>query len=94
MRDLAVEQIGDGGKPDMRMRPHIDAGAGAKLDRPHFVEKHEGPDHAPLRRRQRAPDFEIAEIGGARHDHLVDRIAAQAVARCRVVSWKKAHGAG
>ena len=25
--DLAVEEIGDGGEPDMRMRPHVDAPA-------------------------------------------------------------------
>ncbi len=29
MHDLAVEQIGDGGKPDMRVRPNVDALAGA-----------------------------------------------------------------
>ncbi len=29
MHDLAVEQIGDGGEADMRMRPHVDAVAGA-----------------------------------------------------------------
>ena len=46
MHDLAVEQIGDGGEPDMRMRPHVDAVAGAKHRRPDMVEENERPDHA------------------------------------------------
>ena len=50
-RDLALEQIGDGGEADVRMRPHVDAArdAGREVHRPHVVEEHERADHAPLR---------------------------------------------
>jgi len=34
VHDRAVEQIGDGGKPDMRMRAHVHALAGDELHRP------------------------------------------------------------
>src|SRR5258706_134389 len=43
MHDLAVEQIGDGGEPDMRMRAYVDALAGAKLRRTHVIEEDERP---------------------------------------------------
>ena len=58
MLDFAVEQIGDGRKPDMRMRAHIDADAGLEFRRAHMIDKDERPDHAALRRGQRAADFE------------------------------------
>ena len=41
MHDLAVEQIGDGGEPDMRMRPHVDAVAGLEHRRAEMVEEDE-----------------------------------------------------
>ncbi len=75
VRNLAVKQIRDGREPDMRMRPHVDAGPGAESRRPHLIQEDERTDHAPLRRRQRAADLEIPEIGGARHDHTLQRIA-------------------
>ena len=53
-----VEQIGDRGKPDMRMRAHVEALAAAEFDRAHLVEKNERADHAALRRRQRATHLE------------------------------------
>ena len=69
VHDLAVEQVGDGGEPDMRMRPHVEAVAGAELGRAEMIEEHERPDHARLHRRQRAAHREaVAEVGGARHD--------------------------
>ena len=93
MLDFAVEQIGDGRKPDMRMRAHIDADAGLEFRRAHMVEKDEGADHAPLRRRQRAADFEAAEIGRARHDHALDRVALKGVAGLGILAGEKAHAA-
>jgi hypothetical protein len=75
MHDLAVEQISDGGEPDMRMRSHIDAVAGAKQSRSEMIEEDERPDHAGLSGRQRAMHAKAAEIDRARHDHLFDRIA-------------------
>src|ERR1017187_1547051 len=39
MHDLAIEQIGDGGKPDMGVGPHIDAAwnSGREVRRPHVI---------------------------------------------------------
>src|SRR3546814_19022119 len=47
MDDLALKQVGDGGQPDMRMRPHVEALALLELPRAPMVEKHERPDMAP-----------------------------------------------
>ena len=66
MHDLAIEQVGDGGEPDVRMRAHVDAGADEKLGGPHLVEEDEGADHLAPRRRQRAAHGKAAEIAGAR----------------------------
>ncbi len=71
MHDFAVEQIGDGGEPDMRVRPHVDAVAGAEHRRSEMIEEDERPDHARARRRQRAMHLEAAEI---------DRCAARSAA--------------
>src|ERR1700722_15098898 len=67
MDDLAIKQKRHGGEPDMGMRPHVDALAGAELDRPEMVEEDEGPDHAPLDVGQGAADAKAAEIDAARH---------------------------
>jgi hypothetical protein len=80
MHDLAVEQEGDGGKPDMRMRPHVDAVPGAELGRPEMVEDDERPDHARAPRRQRAMHLKAAEIDRARHDHLLDGVTRWRIA--------------
>ena len=59
----AVEQIGDGGQPDMGMRAHIDALAGRELHRPEIIKKYEGADAAPRYLRQEAGDEEaVAQI--------------------------------
>ncbi len=59
----AVEQIGDGGQPDMGMGPHIDALAGRKFHRPEIVEEDEGADAAPRRLRQHPGDGEaVAQV--------------------------------
>ena len=80
VHDLAVEQEGDGGEPDMRMRPHVDALAAAELRRPEMVEEDERADHAPLAVGQRAAHREAAEIDAARNDHQFDGVAGRRVA--------------
>src|ERR1700689_3128526 len=92
MHDLAVEQVGDGGEPDMRVRPHVDAVAGLEHRRAEMVEEDEWPDHARLPRRQRAMHLEAAEIDGARHDHLLDGVARWRIAEAWVLTGEKAHG--
>ena len=54
MHDLAVEQIGHGGEPDMGMRPHVHPLPGDELHRAEMVEEDERPDHLALAVRQRA----------------------------------------
>ena len=94
MHDRAVEQVGDGGEPDMRMRPHVHALTGDELHRPEMIEEDKGPDHLPLAVRQRAADLKtVAEVAGARHDDEVERIAGLRIAEDRIVGRHPAHGA-
>ena len=89
----AVEQIGDGGEPDMRMRPHVHALAGHELHRAEMIEEDEGPDHLPLAMRQRAPHHEsVAEVAGARHDDEIERVAGHGIAEHGIVGGLPAHG--
>ena len=92
MHDAAVEQVGDGGKPDVGMRAHVHALAGDELHRAHLVEEDEGADHLPLAVRQRAAHLEAAEVAGARHDDEVERIAGVRVAEDGIARWHPAHG--
>ena len=89
--ELAAEEIGDGGEPDMRMRPHVDALAGQELRRPRLVEEDERPDHLPLRRRQRPAHLEAAEVAGARDDQRLDRVDRVAGRAARVERGVPAH---
>jgi hypothetical protein len=92
VHDAAVEQIGDGREPDMRMRAHIHALAGHELHRPEMIEEDEGADHLPFAVRQRAAHLEsIAEIAGTRHNDQFQRIAGPGIAKYRVVGGKPAH---
>ncbi len=92
VHDAAVEQIGDGGEPDMRMRPHVHALAGHELHRAEMVEEDEGADHLPLAMRQRAPHLEaVAEVAGARHDDELERVAGQGIAEHGIVGGVPAH---
>ena len=92
VHDAAVEQIGDGGKPDMRMRPHVHALAGHELHRPEMIEEDEGADHLPLAVRQRAAHLEsVAEVAGARHDDEFQRVAGGGIAKHGIVGGKPAH---
>ena len=42
VHDLAIEQISDGGKADVRMRAHVDAGPGLEHSRSHLVKEDKG----------------------------------------------------
>jgi hypothetical protein len=92
MHDAAVEQIGDGGEPDMRMRPDVHALAGDELHRAEMIEEDERADHLPLAVRQRAAHREaIAKIADARHDHQLQRLAGCQIAEHRIVVGHPAH---
>jgi hypothetical protein len=75
----------------MRMRPHVDALAGAENRRAEMVEKDKRTDHARPRRRQRAANLQSPEINRARHNNLRDCIGRRRIAESRVLGWKKAH---
>jgi len=93
VHDFAFEQIGDRCEPDMRMGPHVEPLADGKFGWPHPVPEDERPDHLPLRRWQRAPHVEPAQIAHARQDHNVERLTGPAVAGNRVFGRAPAHGA-
>src|SRR5690606_33406687 len=75
VRNLAVEQVGDGRQPDVRVRAHVRLGrqAGREILRAHAVEEDEGSDHAALRERQHTAHFEAAEIAAALLDDELDQ---------------------
>ena len=72
VQHLATEQIGDGRKADVRVRPHVDVRTGRQVHRPHVIEKHERPDHALFHRRQHATHAEAAEITGTAFEQVSD----------------------
>ncbi len=91
MHDLAVEQEGYGGEPDMRMRPHVDAFAGVEHRRPEMIEEDKRPDHTPLGMRQRAADRKVTQIDTARHDDEINGVAGGGIAGGRVLAGEEAH---
>src|SRR5262249_11245183 len=92
MHDRAVEQIGDGGKANMRMRPHVHAAPRHELHWPEMVEEDEGTDHLPPAMRQRPAYFKaVSEIAGARYDDKLERVAGFGVAEYGIEVWKPAH---
>ena len=76
MLDFAAKEIGDGRKPDVGVRTHVDSLPRQELRRPHFVEEDERSDHPSPRRRQRATDLKAAEVARARDDHGLDGVEA------------------
>src|SRR5262249_26541012 len=78
---LAVEEVGHGLEPAVRMVGGADCLAGRVLDRPHFVEEQEGIDLDDRPDRERPPDDEPAALdvplGG---DDLLDVSAHAALA--------------
>src|SRR5262245_15707904 len=92
MHDFAVEQIGNGGKPDVGVRPDVEAIPGAEFGRAEVIEENERADHARACRGQGATDGEVAEIDSAWHDDLAYRIALVAVSGVRVLAGKETHG--
>src|SRR6185369_5068443 len=80
MDDFAVEEIGHGRKPDVRMRAHVDRArnAGREIDRSDVIEEHERPDHAPLMPGQDATDLEAAEVASSRIDDELDHSSSSA----------------
>src|ERR1700710_2122647 len=86
VHDAAVEQIGDGGEPDMWMRAYVHALAGHELHRPEMIEEDEGADHLALAVRQRAANRKsIAEVASARHDDKFERVAGAGIAEHRII---------
>ncbi len=66
MKDLALEEIGERGEADVRVRAHVDALARRKVGRPHGVEEDEGAHFPPLGDRQDAAHGKTAQVALAR----------------------------
>ena len=60
MQDGAVEQIGHGGKTNVRVRPHIMVVASLYLQRSEMVKKHKRPHRLTAGYRQQAADQKAA----------------------------------
>ncbi len=88
--ELALEQVGDGGETDVRMRTHVETRPSLEGDRPHLVEEDEGPDHPALAGRQHAADLEASEVTYARDDHDVEP-RARPLGRPRLLRRLPAH---
>ena len=73
VHDLAVEQIGDGGKADMRVRAyvHLARNARRKFHRTEMIEEDEGTDHLTFGERQDAAHLESSEVFAPLLDHHV-----------------------
>src|SRR5262245_7884293 len=91
MHDFAVKQVGNGGKPDVRVGANVEAIAGAEFCRAEMIEENKRADHPRSRRGQGATDGEVAEIDSARHDDLAYRIALITVSGLRVLAGKETH---
>jgi len=69
MQDLALEEVGHGREPDVRMGTHVEAVARCEPHRPHVVEEHEGAHAAAVRGGKRAPHLEtVAQVAHLRDD--------------------------
>lgn len=68
VHNLALEHIGRRGKPDVRMRPHVNSLAGAEHRRPEMVEEDEWSNQPGARRGQGALDHQAVDIHRARDD--------------------------
>jgi len=65
VHDAAIEQIADGGEPDMRMWRTSMPLPDMNCNRPEMIEEDEGANHLPLAVRQRAAHLKsIAEVRG------------------------------
>ena len=75
MENPAVEQIGDGGEANVRMRLDLHAAARRHVHRAKVVEKDERPDHATLHARQDTAHGKAAtQVVGTALDQKFDRI--------------------
>ena len=75
MDNLAVEEIGDCGEADMRVRPHIEILAWRDIRWAHVIKKRERADHASFGIWQRAAHRESTDLTCTRRDNEVDRIS-------------------
>ena len=77
MVDRALEQPGDRGEVDMRMRANVHPAAQIELRGAELIDEDEGADHAARLGGQHTSDLELAEIVRGRGEDLID------LAHCR-----------
>src|SRR5205809_7284508 len=92
MHDAAIEQVGDGGKSDVRVRAHVEPLPSDELNRSHLIEEDEGTDHLALAMRQRAAHREaVAEIAYARNNDELERVTRSFLAEHWIGRGQPAH---
>src|SRR3954469_23634472 len=76
VHDLALEQVGNGGKTDVWMRAHIRAprDAGRKSSGSDVIEENKRPHHLVGAERQYAPDLEAAKITAPLINHSLQHV--------------------
>ena len=92
MLDFAIKKIGDGGKPDMRMRLDVECFSSLQDRRAHPVEEDERANQTAVACRQGAPHGKAANVASAGNDQVLDGITREGVAGGRIIAWKKRHG--
>ena len=92
--DLPLEQVGQRGKVDMRVRTHVNALIGQELGRAHLVEEDEGADHLALGGGQRTAHRHLAQIDRARDDQGLNGIDARGIAGHGVGAGGPGHEGG
>src|SRR3954452_16124097 len=80
VQDLAIEQISDGRKVDVRMRAYVNAFAEDELSGSHLVKEDKGSHHLAFGAGECAAHLKSTEIVGSRNDHGLDQIGGTSVA--------------
>jgi hypothetical protein len=88
------EEVGDGREADVRVRTHIDAGAGGKLGRTDVIEKDERPDEVATRSRQHPSHFETAQVPRSWLDDPFNSDSHACSSGCAARSHEFGQGAG
>jgi hypothetical protein len=74
MQDLTLEQVGQGGKTNMGMWPHIQSFAGHELARSHLIKEDERADHLPFVCWQGPTHLEASNVVGTGYDDSLDAV--------------------
>src|SRR5688572_7506044 len=68
VQHVALEEVGDGGEADVRVRPYVDVHVGSSQDWAEMVEEDEGPYEPSMGEWKHAPNVDGPEAARARGD--------------------------